>query len=110
MDFTWLSQYVYVEIILLVTVFTQILKRYLKGGRTKLAKLTPKWLTLLTAVFFFGVIYVFRKSAFDEDVNVLKYILSFGISIVVYDYAWKPLQDKIKGRNALTEEDDIYKK
>lgn len=81
--------YIYIETILMIIVFSEVFKKYVPTGR-----LHPKWQTLIVAVLVGGIGYGFKELFFSQPLDLTKYILSIGFSNLAYDYFWKPIRDK----------------
>src|SRR5688572_15148799 len=98
-----IAQYVYPEVVLLVVVFTQVFKTYFcKRGIFK--KLAPKWITLMVALIWFGLGFVYRELVFGENFDAIKYFTSFGITVISYDYIIKPILDLVYKRKVFADQ------
>lgn len=94
--------YVYPEVVIAVIMLTEMVKKYTKG--TKVGKLGPKWLNLLVASVFAGLGILYRELFFTEQLDMIKYLISYSLSVTGYDYLVKPIKDKLMGKKVFTEE------
>lgn len=83
------NPYVYVEYVLAVLMFTEVIKKAVQE-----ADLHPKWVTFGVAVVMALVGVVLETGLMHNAVNFWKLITSFGVSIIGYDYFMKPIKDK----------------
>jgi len=83
--------HIYIEYVLGVFVLTEVIKRAFAE-----AELSPKWVTAAVAVVL-GVVGVIIKIQLQhEAIDFWKMVASFGVTMIGYDYIWKPIADKLK--------------
>lgn len=91
-----LWQYVYWQFSVAVLFSTEIVKQLSKGlvlnrPLTFVIQTNPKWLTLICAVIIsLGDWLVFGNG---KTFHFMTYLISFGITVLGYDYAWKLVKD-----------------
>lgn len=71
-------------------VLTEVVK-YLFTGITK--AIHPKFITLFLAIVLAAIFIAIRGM---DEFNLYKYLISFGVAVLTYDYAIKIFKDKIR--------------
>ena len=83
--------HIYIEYTLAVIMTTELLKRALNE-----ADLHPKWITAIVA-FVLGIVGVMIKLEVQKEaIDFWRMLTSFGVSIIGYDYLFKPIADRFK--------------
>jgi hypothetical protein len=96
--FGFFDQYIYLEYFLAVILMTELLKRYIN---TQIIHI--KWLTLVVAVGLAPVEYLITKMG-GNVIDYWKLVISFSVSVISYDYAWKVIKDWISNRNPIKDQ------
>lgn len=86
---SFFSPYVYIEYVLAVLLFTELVKKAFAE-----ADLHPKWVTLGVAIVMAIVGVVIQLSILHNAIEFWKLITSVGVSCLCYDYLLKPIKDK----------------
>lgn len=84
--YTYLTQYIYPEYVLLLIFFTEIIKIYVP----RFNNVQPKWITLVAAIVIAAALFMV-KNVNGVPVDHIKTILSLGAATVLYDYGYKPI-------------------
>lgn len=105
-----LSKYIYIEYSIAVIIMADVTKMFLskidKPFFQYIAKKEPKWTTLFVAIIL--AVLDWAVVSKGQHFNFYQMILSFGISILGYDYAWKLIKDAITmNRNQEVKEREI---
>lgn len=91
MDLFDIFNYVYIEYIISILLFTELLKKYLAKPKSKFWS-HPKWLTLAVSIGL-GIIEAKYKMTTEEGLNYSKLFISFGVTTIFYDYLIKIIKD-----------------
>lgn len=93
-----LLKYIYIEYSLAVIIVTELARLFLRKVKTKvtqyLAVEEPKWLTLAVAAILSVADYWFVSKG--DSFNLYQSLISFGISVLGYDYVIKLIKDTFK--------------
>lgn len=93
-----LLKYIYVEYSIGVLVFTELARLFLKKIPVKFTQYIsveePKWITLIVAVILSVLDYLLISKG--DSFNFYQALISFGISVLGYDYVWKLIKDQFK--------------
>lgn len=91
-----LMKYIYIEYSVAVLVGTEVLKFFLSKlcyhWTIYLSNDQPKWITLFVASVFAVADWFFIGNA--KTFNFYQMVISFGVSVLGYDYVWKVLKDQ----------------
>jgi hypothetical protein len=92
-----LSKYIYVEYSIAVIIFADVVKMFLskidKPFFQYIAKKEPKWTTLFVAIILAILDWLIVSKG--QNFHFYQMAISFGVSVLGYDYAWKLLKDAI---------------
>lgn len=93
-----LLKYIYIEYSLAVIIVTELARLFLRKVKTKvtqyLAVEEPKWLTLAVAAVLSVADYLFVSKG--DSFNLYQSLISFGVSVLGYDYVIKLIKDSFK--------------
>lgn len=92
-----LSKYIYIEYSIAVIILSDVVKMFLskidKPFFQYIGKKEPKWTTLFVAIILAVLDWAIVGGG--KHFNFYQMSLSFGISILGYDYAWKLIKEAI---------------
>ena len=88
MELEFLS-YIYPEYTLAIIVLTEVIKRAFSELDHH-----PKWTGLGVGIVLGILGAMIKLEVQHESIDFFKMVLSFGVSVIGYDYFWKPVKDR----------------
>lgn len=91
-----INNYLYPEYVVAVIVITALVRKLFYGIDQVIH---PKWITLIIGVIL-GVVGYAMKTLQEEQYDVFKVLISFGLSTLGYDYFWKVITDALSRKQS----------
>jgi hypothetical protein len=96
-----LSKYIYWEYSLAVTIVTELVRLLTKNIKLRIVQLitveNPKWITLIVAIILAVLDWLIFANG--KAFHFFQFVISFGVSVLGYDYVFKLVKDQFRKPN-----------